>query len=168
MLTTLRSLNRRSNQHVSEFSTLGMILFGILKKNRKTNVSEVFMLRALESLPEAWLDRDLTFQLCSQVLNSSQSHSHSAIFSSKSCSQFSSSKFLCHSASALSSLQHQYLFSLLSPKSTKQFSISFSFSNLQQQALFSNLQFSISLSFSISSLQHQSLFSLLSPKSTKH
>ena len=39
------------------------------------------MLRALESLPEAWLDRDLTFQLCSQVLNSSQSHSHSAIFS---------------------------------------------------------------------------------------
>ena len=55
------------------------------------------MLRALESLPEAWLDRDLTFQLCSQVLNSS----HSAIFHSKSFSQFPSSQFLCHSASAV-------------------------------------------------------------------
>ena len=126
MLTTLRSLNRRSNQHVSEFSTLGMILFGILRNNSKTNVSEVFMLRALESLPEAWLDRDLTFQVCSQVLNSSQSHSHSAIFNSKPCSQISSSQFLCHSASAVfntSPYSHCFHPKVLS---TKQFLISFS------------------------------------------
>ena len=126
MLRTLRSLNRRSNQHISEFSSLGTILCGILRNNSKTSVSEVSTLRALESLPEAWLDRDLTFQLCSQVLNSSQSHSHSAIFSSKSCSQFSSSKFLCHSASAVfntSPYSHCFHPKVLS---TKQFLISFS------------------------------------------
>ena len=83
------------------------------------------MLRALESLPEAWLDRDLTFQLCSQVLNSSQSHSHWAIFNSKPCSQISSSQFLCHSASALfntSPYSHCFHPKVLS---TKQFLISF-------------------------------------------
>ena len=126
MLRSLGSLNRRSNHHVSEFSRLGKILFGILRNNSKTNVSEVFMLRALESLPEAWLDRDLTFQLCSQVLNSSQSHSHSAIFNSKPCSQISSSQFLCHSASAVfntSPYSHCFHPKVLS---TKQFLISFS------------------------------------------